>query len=287
MKRIERYEALTASAYYDVVAAGSSEAAYYLLKRRLGKALNRVYDLHGFGLDDDFDDTIDEFFLYLYPFDMVRMVQNKRAFFGWTVATYRHFLLNRVKEELRRRDLMERVRLSSKGEECGLSNETMVQFLASAIAYADQHFVPRNRFVFYRMLLSFLDHSRAIPQEAMAHALEMNPVTYRVSTKRQKDRFLELILMQESGATLELDDSHGLMRDRIVNAFEQLYELLMEYYNRSLESIPNAQAVQSLRLDYARGDGLMHEEQACYGYVNNLEISFLYPMIKSYLTASG
>ena len=287
MKKIEKYDSLSASAYYDEVAAGSAEAAYYLLKRRLCKALNRVYDLHGFGLSDDFDDTIDEFFLYLYPFDVIRMVQSKRAFFGWTVSTYRHFLLNKAKEELRRKDLMERVRQSSKGEECGLSNETMVQFLASAIAYADQHFVPRNRFVFYRMLLSFLDHSKAIPQEAMAQALDMNPVTYRVSTKRQKDRFLELILIQESGATLDLDDNHGLMRDRIVNAFEQLYELLMEYYDKSLEAIPNAKAVQSLRLDYAKGDSLMHDGKPRYGYVNNLEISLLYPKIKSYLTALG
>ena len=151
---------------------------------------------------------------------------------------------------------MEQVLLSPKGEECGLSNETMVLFLASAIAYADQRFTPRNRFVFYRMLLSFLDHSKAIPQAAMAHALDMTPVTYRVSTKRQKDRFLE-------------------------------YKLLMEYYDKSLEAIPNAQAIQSLRMDYSNDDGMMHEGMPMYGYVSNLDISILYPKIKHYLAVSG
>jgi hypothetical protein len=267
------------------VVAGNTEATYYLLKKRLERALSKVYDMHGFGLSDDFEDTIDEFFLYLY--DRNLSIQDKRTFFSWTVATYRHFLINSAKKEMRKKALMEQVRLSPKGEECGLSNETMVLFLASAIAYADQRFTPRNRFVFYRMLLSFLDHSKAIPQAAMAQALDMTPVTYRVSTKRQKDRFLEYILMQESGATLDLDDDHGLMRDRIVDAFERLYELLMEYYNKSLEAIPNAQAIQSLRMDYSNDDGMMHEGMPMYGYVSNLDISILYPKIKHYLAVSG
>lgn len=285
MKSMEKYDALSASAYYDEVVSGNTEATYYLLKKRLERALSKVYDLHGFGLSDDFDDTIDEFFLYLY--DRNLSIQDKRTFFSWTVATYRHFLINSAKKEMRKKALMEQVRLSPKGEECGLSNETMVLFLASAIAYADQRFTPRNRFVFYRMLLSFLDHSKAIPQAAMAQALDMTPVTYRVSTKRQKDRFLEYILMQESGATLDLDDDHGLMRDRIVDAFERLYELLMEYYNKSLEAIPNAQAIQSLRKDYSRDDGMMHEGMPMYGYVSNMDISILYPKIKRYLAVSG
>lgn len=282
---MEKYDALSASAYYDEVVSGNTEATYYLLKKRLERALSKVYDLHGFGLSDDLDDTIDEFFLYLY--DRNLSIQDKRTFFSWTVATYRHFLINSAKKEMRKKALMEQVRLSPKGEECGLSNETMVLFLASAIAYADQRFTPRNRFVFYRMLLSFLDHSKAIPQAAMAHALDMTPVTYRVSTKRQKDRFLGYILMQESGATLDLDVDHGLMRDRIVDAFERLYELLMEYYNKSLEAIPNAQAIQSLRMDYSKDDGMMHEGMPMYGYVSNMDISILYPKIKHYLAVSG
>lgn len=285
MKSMEKYDALSASAYYDEVVSGNTEATYYLLKKRLERALSKVYDLHGFGLSDDLDDTIDEFFLYLY--DRNLSIQDKRTFFSWTVATYRHFLINSAKKEMRKKALMEQVRLSPKGEECGLSNETMVLFLASAIAYADQRFTPRNRFVFYRMLLSFLDHSKAIPQAAMAHALDMTPVTYRVSTKRQKDRFLGYILMQESGATLDLDVDHGLMRDRIVDAFERLYELLMEYYNKSLEAIPNAQAIQSLRMDYSKDDGMMHEGMPMYGYVSNMDISILYPKIKHYLAVSG
>lgn len=296
MKKSEKYDALSASAYYDTVVSGCSEAVYYLLKRRLGKALKAVHELHGFGLSDDFEDTLDDYFLYLYegnpnggsqPFGMITGIQDKRAFFGWTVATYRHFLMNRAKEEMRRKALLEQVRLASKGEDCGYSSETMILFLATAIAYADQQFTPRNRFVFYRMLLTFLDHSKAIPQEAMARALDMQPVTYRVSSKRQKDRFLEFVLAQEAGVTLELDASHCLMRDHIVEGFERLYELLMVYYHKALDGVPNTTAIQALRLRYGHGDNQMHEDRSPYGYGNTLDIRILYPRIKGYLAASG
>lgn len=296
MRSNAKYDAISASAYYDEVVAGSSEAAYYLLKKRLGKALKAVYELHGFGLDDDFEDTLDDFFLYLYegnqnvdnhPFEIVKGVRNKQAFFGWTVSAYRHFLINKSKEEAKRKALLERVHLLSKGEDNSISCETMIHILATAIACADQLFTPRNRFVFYRMLLSFLDHSKAIPQEAVAQALDMNPVTYRVSTKRQKDRFLELVLVQEAGTTLDLDAQHLLMRNRIIDGFERLYELLMEFYDKVLQSLPNAQAIHLLRLRYVNGDGMMHEGRVAYGYSNNLDIRVLYPNLKNYLTVSG
>ena len=296
MKRNEKWDALSASDYYDEAIAGNSESIYYLLKRRLGKALNAVYELHGFGLSDDFEDTIDDFFLYLFegnqgidqqPFNALKSIQNKQAFFGWMVATYRHFLLNRAKEEMRRKELLEHVRMSSREDECVFSNETMIWYLATAIAYADQQFPSRNRFIFYRMLLSFLDHSKAIPQEPVANALVMHPVTYRVCSKRQKDRFLDFILTQETGVALDLDANHSLMRDRIVDGFEQLYKVLMEFYLLALKGLPEANHIQALRLKFGHGDGMMHEGRPTYGYGNNLDIKILYPILKGYLAASG
>ena len=296
MKRNEKWDALSAPDYYDEAITGNYEAIYYLLKRRLGKALNAVYELHGFGLSDDYEDTIDDYYLYLFegnqsvgqqPFNALRSIQNKQAFFGWMVATYRHFLFNRAKEEMRRKELLEFVRMSSRDDEYLFSNETMIWYLATAIAYADQQFPLRNRFIFYRMLLSFLDHSKAIPQEPMAFALVMQPVTYRVCSKRQKDRFLDFILTQEAGATLDLDAAHRLMRDRIVDGFEQLYKLLMEFYLLALEGLPEANHIQALRLKYGHGDGMMHEGRPAYGYGNDLDINILYPNLKGSLEVSG
>ena len=58
--------------YYDILTHGdanSAEAAYYLLRHRLSKRLAKVFDAYGFGLIDDYNDTIDDFFLYLHGLD--------------------------------------------------------------------------------------------------------------------------------------------------------------------------------------------------------------------------
>lgn len=297
MRKNTELEVLSASAYFDAILenyVNSCETVYYLLKRRLSKALKNVYSLHGFGLNDDFEDTIDDFYLYLYdgssggisrPFSMLNSIQNKNAFFGWVVATYRNFLLNKSKEEMRRRDLLEHVRSGNYEEKNELSDETMIQYLATAIAYADQQFTPRNLFIFYRMLLSLLDHKRAIPQEEMAQAMKMHPSTYRVCTKRQKDRLQEFILLQETRHPLDLDVSHTLMRDRIVACFNQLYELLLESYKQALERLPSATEIQALRHFFSHENGSMMHEDNCYGYRDFIDVKLLYESLKSYSTS--
>lgn len=297
MRKNTELEVLSASAYFDAILenyVNSCETIYYLLKKRLSKALKNVYSLHGFGLNDDFEDTIDDFYLYLYdgssgeinrPFSMLNSIQNKNAFFGWVVATYRNFLLNKSKEEMRRRDLLEHVRSGNYEEKNELSDETMIQYLATAIAYADQQFTPRNLFIFYRMLLSLLDHKRAIPQEEMAQAMKMHPSTYRVCTKRQKDRLQEFILLQETRHSLDLDVSHTLMRDRIVACFNQLYELLLESYKQALERLPSATEIQALRHFFSHENGSMMHEENCYGYRDFIDVKLLYESLKSYSTS--
>ncbi|MCR5013849.1 MAG: hypothetical protein K6A28_03630 [Bacteroidales bacterium] len=270
-----------------------TETVYYLLKKRLSVALRIVYEDHGFGLIDEFDDTIDDFFLYLYdeshvlgptPFAVLERIRDKRAFFKWILSAYRIFLLNKAKETEREKDVMTVVLTETRDDDRGLSEELMMHFLATAIAFADQQFITLNRFVFYRMLLSFMDHRQAIPQEEMAKALNMNAVTYRVYTKRQKDRFLKFINIQESGGTLHLNPSHVAMRDLILSRFNQLYEVLMEYYGRALEELPNAVEVDKLRHEFSHDrEVMMHEGTPGYGFSVNLEIRSFYKNMKDYL----
>ncbi|MBR4148090.1 MAG: hypothetical protein IKU00_09440 [Bacteroidales bacterium] len=291
------YDSYTAAAYYEAVAnhdAKSVEAAYYLLKRRLSRALKAVYEVYGVGMADGFDDTVEDFFLYLHdgnavhdakPFAMLEGVRNKGAFFAWVLGTYRRFLLNKAKEEARRRALLEHARLLSKEEERLYPEETLIRFLTTAIAYADQQFVTRNRFILYRLLLSFLDHGKAIPQEAMARALGMQPVTYRVCTKRQKDRLLGLILLQETGQTLDLDFDHAAMRDKMSDGFDRIYELLLERYGATLNDLPAAGTIMELRCQSGHGDASsVFEQRPRYGYGNTMDVKVLYPSLIRFLS---
>lgn len=290
------YDSYTATAYYEVIAGHGDqrvEAAYYLLKKRLDHAMKALYEVYGFGLADGFDDTVEDFFLYLHdgnavhdakPFAMLEGVRNKGAFFAWVLGTYRRFLLNKAKEEARRRALLEHARLLSKEEERLYPEETLIRFLTTAIAYADQQFVARNRFILYRLLLSFLDHGKAIPQEAVAKALGMQPVTYRVCTKRQKDRLLGFILLQETGETLDLDPDHTALRDWMTDGFSRLFQLLLERYDLTLNELPSARLIMELRCQWGHGDASsVFEPKPVYGYANAMDVKTLYPGLLRFL----
>lgn len=277
MKHSIDFEKCSPSAYYDyIVQQGerSAEAVYYLLTRRLSPVLNHLYRLHGEGLEEEYADTIDDFFLYLHdglggnaskPFALMESVQEKKAFFSWVISTYRIFLLNKRRIQFDRPLLKRNAYEDGMPEEGDGGEESLTACLATAIAYTDQQLPARNRFLFYRLLLSLLDDTLAIPQEAMAKALDMHPVTYRVYTKRQKDSFLQCILEQELGEGLNLDGIHTQMRDQIVHHFDQLYELLLKGYDRALNELPCNDRVVSLRERYSMGrDHLMHEPKAPY-----------------------
>ena len=115
--------------------------------------------------------------------------------------------------------------------------------------------------------------------------MKMHPSTYRVCTKRQKDRLQEFILLQETRHSLDLDVSHTLMRDRIVACFNQLYELLLESYKQALERLPSATEIQALRHFFSHENGSMMHEDNCYGYRDFIDVKLLYESLKSYSTS--
>lgn len=271
------FKTCTPSNYYECIVRGgeaASEAVYYLIKERLSLVLSHLYELHGVGIQDEFDDTIDDFFLYLHdgtscddnsPFAMLHSVREKKAFFSWVISTYRIFLLNKQRVEARAPLVLKGPVADHLADEAHVDEHT-TSILATAIAYTDQQLQTRNRFIFYRLILSLLDRSLAIPHEAMAKALDMHPVTYRVCTKRQKDRFLRYIKEQEEGAILKLDERHRQMRDNIILCFDQLYEVLLDFYDQALTELPSTDEVHALRLKYSHGhDNMMHEDRPPYG----------------------
>lgn len=289
MCTIEYYENYSASDYYDAVTLctdKASEAVYYLLKHRLSRALGRVYELHGFGLDDHYDDTIDDFFLYLYdygeehPFSVFDTIREKQAFFGWTVGSYRHFLLNKVKDTVKRREMMEEASRNAGEEDRPFADETLMRIIATAIAYADQELPPLKLFIFYRMLLTILDQKLAVPQEEMARAMGMHPVTYRVYVNRMRMRLSNDVNALEKGQNLPLDSAHLLMRNRLWRGFDNLYEMLMPYYESSIKALSSSFEINELRNGFALDGMVMHEDPR-YHYPHVVDVRKLYNSLKS------
>lgn len=289
MFKIKKYESCSASDYYDAVTGfpdQAAEAVYYLLRQRLSRALHRVYELHGLSLDDHYEDTIDDFFLFLYgsndkaPFAMLGTLQEHQAFFGWIVGTYRHFLNDKVRDEIKRRMAVESVHAEDEDEGRPFTDEKLMGFIAKAIAHADQELPADKRFLLYRMLLTILDPKLAIPQEEVAHALKMHPVTYRVSVNRLRSRLSDDITRLEGGQSLPLDVAHLLMSSQLQHGFDHLYDLLMPYYETALHGLSCTSDINELRNGFSH-DGIVMHESAEYHYTHRVDVRRLYQLLKS------
>lgn len=282
----------TQKEYYDAIVKRDGDSAsivYYLVDKQLRRKLRTIFaNLDGENFFE-FQDTIEDFFLYLHdgskwiyekPFQVFESIDNKESLFKWVTMTYRNFMLRQLKEELRRKAADE----NSYSEEPEIQDDAKIHNLSTAIAYADQKYMSRSRFVMYRLLLTFLNRSLAVPQEEMAQAVDMQPVAYRVSTKRVKDNIVAYIKCMEQGRKLELDVEHEQMRDIIKSNFGSLYSTLSGYYDNAIEQLPTAEAIKRLRFGHRHtGDFVCHENAASYGLCNCTNIGYLYEMMMRFL----
>ena len=282
----------TPEEYYDAILkrdGDSASVAYYLIDKQLRRKLQTLFTNLGGGNFFEFQDTIEDFFLYLHdgsnwiyckPFQVLESIENKKSLFKWVSVTYRNFMLKQLKEESLRKTVDD----SPSNEESEIQDDEKIHNLSTAIAYADQEYLSRSRFVMYRLLLTFLNRSLAIPQEEMAQAVDMQPVAYRVSTKRVKDNILAYIKCLEQGQKLKLDMEHQQMRDILESNFSSLYSTLSDYYNTAIEQMPTAETIKRLRFGYSYNrDFVFHENTESYGLCNCTNAIYLYEMIVRFL----
>ena len=105
------FAGISVSEFVDIIlhdAKRSDEAMYYLLHQRMNHQLRERYDAYQHQLFDDFEDVVEDFFLYLregrdnrFPYQALRRIKNKEAFEKWLLTTFRNYLSNRAKEENR------------------------------------------------------------------------------------------------------------------------------------------------------------------------------------------
>lgn len=278
--------------YYDAILKrddDSAAIAYYLIDKQLRNRLRTTFRNVGAAEYWEFQDTIEDYFLYLHdgsswvynkPFYMLESIENKDSLFKWIAITYKNFILRKLDGEVKRK-IADETEILTESE---VQDEEKIKNLSTAIAYADQQCVSRSRFVMYRLLLTFLNKSLAVPQEEMAKAVDMQPVTYRVSTKRVKDSILDYIRCLEQGRKLELDVEHRQMYNTIVANFDNLYPTLSMYYNKAISQLPTAEAINNLRFGYRYNENFMcHEDVTSYGLCNCQDTIYLYDKIMMFL----
>lgn len=261
---------LNVADFVGIVLNGSEkadEAMYYLLHDRMNLQLKKKYIAYQHQLADDFDDVLDDFFLYLrdgkdgknsVPYQSLRRIRNHEAFGAWMLRTFRNYLCVYATKE---RELsLSDIDTSSSI----LTDEQKLSVASHLIAYAHQVMPPRECFILLRTLLTMLNKKRSISNEKMSLALGMNYVTYRVIVHRLKNSLTKYRTRLLQGEPLELDAPHQQMEKQLNENFLNLYPALLPYYEQTFEALDNA-SVKRLREEYFNSAGnMLHEVEADY-----------------------
>jgi hypothetical protein len=242
------------------------EAMYYLLHQRLKHQLRERYDAYQHQLYDDFEDVVEDFFLYLregsgnrFPYQVLKRIKNKEAFEKLLLTSFRNYLSNRAKEENRITHVTYSEHESNELNE-SLTDEQKLFVCSQLIAYAHQVFYPRGRFIFLRSLLTMLNKQNALPNAEVAKALGMTDIFYRVKLHRMKRNLSKFRLRLMRGELLRLDEQHLQMAQRVYDDFDHLYPTLLAYYNQSIDTLKCAEDIRRLRQQYYEATGMMAHE---------------------------
>ena len=245
----------------------SDEAMCYLLHQRLEQQLHECYDVYHQQLFDDFEDVVEDFFLYLregegglnrFTYQSLQRIKNKDSFKTWLLNTFRNYLSNRAQTE------ENFCRLSDNAVDEAASSvandEQKIAVASQLIAYAHQVFYPRGRFIFLRSLLTMLNKQKALPNEEVANVLGMTSISYRVTVHRMKCNLKKFRHRLLQGEELRLDDAHQQMVRHMCDDFCDLYSILLSYYTQSIDSLKCADAIKRLRQQYYEATGVMAHE---------------------------
>lgn len=245
----------------------ADEVMYYLLHQRFFLPLRKRFEIFQSQLLDDFDDVVDDFQLYLrdgkddddgelYP--SLRRIRNVEAFGGWLPNTFRNYLSVRAAKEsaLIYSDLVADNAASTDIPSSILTDEEKLSCAADLIAYACQEMSSRDRFIFLRTLLTMLDKRQSLPNDAVAEALGMTDISYRVTVHRIKGALVKYRTRLLQGENLLLDDLHQEMSRNINDDFIHLYPTLLRYYNQSIDALNTAAAIRKLREEFRAATGL-------------------------------
>ena len=282
--------------FIDIILDGgelADEAMYHLLHHRLHHQLKERFEVYQYQLFDDFDDIIEDFFLYLregkegknqQTYQSLRCIEKKESFESWMLSTFRNYLSVRAAKERRitHVELFTEDVADGKVTSSMLTDEQMLSLASQLIAYAHQVFHPYEGFIFLRTLLTLLNKKQALPNEAMAKALGMTDISYRVTVYRMKCRLASYRSRLLQDKIFYLDDKHQQMAQHINNDFLHLYPTLLGYYNQSIDKLDCAEAVKQLRQNHYLSTGnMMHESESAYS--TGLSIEVFWNMLNRFL----
>ena len=231
------------------------EALYYLLSQRLKGALKSVYEKKKDLIDDSYEDTINEFYLYLHDrgrqdnndepyYQPLRKIKNKQAFSYWMINTYRFFLYNKLQQMIMT-PLFDNLHEEQPYD--SVKNwERKIWDMSVLITYAYQKMRPLTKYIFFRSMLRVMNKRLCVKNERMAQVLGISYIDYRVRNyhawhlvRKKRKQILE-------GERIKLDKEGIEMAKHIYRSYGNLFPLLRMYYMEILESLPESVMIKAV-----------------------------------------
>ncbi len=289
------FQHIPLSEYLDFILAHreqADEAMYWLLHERMRSQLKEKYEVFREEIRDDYEDVLEDFFLYLregedgdniMPYETLSGVQHREAFHAWIRSTFRNYLTNRAASESKLREIeVEHVdEFGTCGDGHTMSQtERMIEIFSQSVAFMLQKLQPRERFILLRWLLTILDKSKALPEKDISQAMGISHESYRVIVYRIKAQLKHHLDLLQQGNQVPVCESRYLaIASDINDHFSDLYNCLIFYYEETLLLLPNAEAVAELRLSRKEKNGGMVHDTSVIEYQKS-ETSVLWTFYK-------
>ena len=209
-----------------------------------------------------FEDALQEFFLYLRgdgnnAYSIFRGLKDASAADAWLITTFRNFVSKKSRYGVP----------AVAGDVSDLSDSSVREqdeqqkVLSTMIAYCYQELPLVQRFVFMRMILTYLDRNRALPQKDVALVLGLSHVYYRVLCNRVKSFAMRVKGRILGGERLPLNMNALEMRNRLDADFGGWYDLLSFYYAETITQFTQAEEINAMRYSYCTDspDMMLHD----------------------------
>ena len=237
-------------------------ALYRVLTESLRPRLQRRFRAYEKMAPFAFEDALQEFFLYLRgdannAYSIFRELKDASAADAWLITTFRNFVSKKSRYGVH----AVAIDISDLSECPVCPQDEQQKVLSTMIAYCYQELPLVQRFVFMRMILTYLDRDRALPQKDVALVLGLSHVYYRVLCNRVKVFALQVKGRILAGECLPLNMNALEMRNRLDADFSGWYDLLSFYYAETIAQFTQAEEINTLRYSYCTdsSDMVLHD----------------------------
>ncbi len=237
------------------------EALYYLLNKRLRGNLRTEYERSQWLTDDSFEDTINEYYLYLHDngkgdddsmtyYQPLKRIKDKKTFAWWIIRTYRFFLNNKIQKMMLTPLYVD---LPTEQPSDSVMNwERKIWDMAVLIVFAYQNLPPVTKFIFFRSMLSVMNKSLCVSNRLMAHTLGISYIHYRVRShyawqmvRNKRKRMLD-------GERIKLNSEGIAMAKSLFANYGALFPTLRLYYLDILDVMPAKELIKAVLAAHER-----------------------------------